>query len=57
MVQHNQLLDIDGFMQERLNSIANALELHLSCTNPSICAEKEWQLYVPYIDWKRTWKV
>ena len=23
-------------MQERLNSIANALELRLSCTNPSI---------------------
>ena len=27
---------IDGFVQERHNSIANALELHLSCTNPSI---------------------
>ena len=27
----------DGLMQERRNSIANALELHLSCTNPSIC--------------------
>ena len=27
---------IDGLLQERLNSIANALELHLSCTNPSI---------------------
>ena len=26
----------DGLVQERLNSIANALELHLSCTNPSI---------------------
>ena len=25
-----------GFMQERRNPIANALELHLSCTNPSI---------------------
>ena len=24
-------------MQERRNSIANALELRLSCTNPSIC--------------------
>ena len=24
-------------MQERCNSIANALELRLSCTNPSIC--------------------
>ena len=28
---------IDGFVQERRNSIANALELRLSCTNPSIC--------------------
>ena len=26
----------DGLMQERRNSIANALELRLSCTNPSI---------------------
>ena len=32
---------IDGLMQERRNSIANALELHLSCTNPSI-----WQWVV-----------
>ena len=28
-------LYIDGLVQERRNSIANALELHLSCTNPS----------------------
>ena len=28
--------DIDGLMQERRNSIANALELRLSCTNPSL---------------------
>ena len=28
--------DIDGLVQERRSSIANALELHLSCTNPSI---------------------
>ena len=27
---------INGLMKERCNSIANALELHLSCTNPSI---------------------
>ena len=25
----------DGLIQERRNSIANALELRLSCTNPS----------------------
>ena len=28
--------DIDGLVQERCNSSALALELHLSCTNPSI---------------------
>ena len=28
---------MDGLVQERLNSIVNALELLLSCTNPSIC--------------------
>ena len=28
--------DIDGLMQERHNSIANALELCLSCINPLI---------------------
>ena len=27
---------IDGLVQERRNSIANALELRLSCTNQSI---------------------
>ena len=26
---------IDGLMQKRCNSIANTMELHLSCTNPS----------------------
>ena len=26
--------DIDGLVQEKHNSIANALELHFSCTNP-----------------------
>ena len=31
------LQHIDGLMQERRNSIANALELCLSCTNPSTC--------------------
>ena len=31
------LFYIDGSMQERRNSIANTLELRLSCTNPSIC--------------------
>ena len=27
-------VQVDGKVQERQNSIANALELHLSCTNP-----------------------
>ena len=27
----------NGLVQEKRNSIANALELRLSCTNPSIC--------------------
>ena len=30
---------IDGLVQERRNSIANALELRFSCTNPSICLQ------------------
>ena len=29
-------LDIDGLVQERRNSIANALELRLTCTKPPI---------------------
>ena len=28
--------DINGLVQERRNSIANALEFHLSCIKPSI---------------------
>ena len=34
--KHDVSVHIDVLMQERCNSIANALELHLSCTNPSI---------------------
>ena len=33
---------IDGLVQERRNSSALAMELRLSCTNPSIC---EWTKY------------
>ena len=29
---------VDGLVQERRNSIANTLELHLFCTIPSICS-------------------
>ena len=32
----NHWLDIDGLVQERRNSSALAMELHLSCINPSI---------------------
>ena len=32
----NDISYTDGLMQERRNSIANTLELRLSCTNPSI---------------------
>ena len=37
------LPNIDGLVQERHNSIANALELRLSCTKPSIC---NWNLVI-----------
>ena len=33
---------IDGLVQQRRNSIANALELCLSCTNPL-----KWNMYLP----------
>ena len=36
MKLHDFLVHIDGLVQERRNSIANALELRLSCTNLSI---------------------
>ena len=32
----------DGLVQERRNSIANALELRLSCTNPSMWTMTQW---------------
>ena len=36
LMQESGAYHIDWLVQERCNSIANALELHLSCTNPSI---------------------
>ena len=36
---------IDGLMQERCNSFANALELHLSYANPSIYCLEKYELY------------
>ena len=50
---------IDGLMQERRNSIANALELRLSCIKPSISYSMQyyciivWRLYSD-VDCKRT---
>ena len=44
-------------MQERCNSIANALKLRLSCTNPSICLYdclqwlSHWHVQVNYHTW------
>ena len=45
-------------MQGRRNSIANALELRLSCSNPSICGFDRIHVYlavrvlpVPSIEW------
>ena len=35
---------IDELVQERRNSIANALELRLSCTNPSISCCNRWAM-------------
>ena len=44
---------IDGLMQERSNSIADALELRLSCTNLSICVYQQknvgWDLGIVFI--------
>ena len=37
-----RLHDIDGLAQDRHNSIANTLDLCLSCTNPSICSANSY---------------
>ena len=44
--------NIDGLVQERRNSIANALELCLSCTNPSRC--QSLKIYVPLLPNRKT---
>ena len=41
------LTHFDGLVQERRNSIAYALELRLSCTNPSICSLSYGPLSTP----------
>ena len=36
---HYRPWHVDGLVQEKCNSIANALELHLSCTTASMCTQ------------------
>ena len=43
---------IDGLVQERCNFIANALELHLSCNNPS---KYEWWLALLWHHKQMSW--
>ena len=38
----------NGLVQERCNSSALALELHLSCINPSTCSGFTWFIYTYY---------
>ena len=47
-------LNIDGLVQERRNSIANALELRLSCINPSTCELHEPRIFYPSGHWPET---
>ena len=43
---HEYIIEhIDGLVQERRNSIANALGLRLSCTYPSICTFIDFQKF------------
>ena len=44
------LYDINGLVQERRNSIANALELRLSCTNPSICSIRYSHFFLAFTE-------
>ena len=39
VVTQETSIQFDGLLQERRNSIAHALELRLSCTNPSTCGQ------------------
>ena len=50
---------INGLVEERCNSIANALELHLSCTNPSISSNQfcEFKNLFPVCFWVQMWVV
>ena len=46
----NEQNDIDGLVQERRNSTANAVELLLSCTNPSTWKYDQGTLLVSYTE-------
>ena len=55
----NAKAHIDGLVQERRNSIANALELHLSCTYPSISFSPKKRNSIYRVKtmywWENTW--
>ena len=40
-VKDGDIYHIEGLVQERHNSSALAMELRLSCTNPSICKDSQ----------------
>ena len=49
---------IAGLVQERRNSIANALELRLSCANRSLCVVKHLNANIPFCeDTHKIWQV
>ena len=48
-ISHPWWQDIYGLVQERCNSIANALELRLSCTNPSICVDVKSDTFLAHL--------
>ena len=51
-VQWYHNLHFDGLVQERCNSIANALELHLSCTNSLIFLGNTHKRHLmPHLPW------
>ena len=51
LIWHYTLLFIIGLVQERCNSIANALELRLSCTKSLIWCYWIWMKYQPNSLW------
>ena len=49
--------NIDGLVQERRNSIANALELRLSCTDPSTCYfQNGWRDLEKFLGISKGWQ-